>query len=161
MIVQCPSCHTRYRHDAEAFEAILAECGNCEETVPLVATKRRYALLSPQTTCRVVEDRAVLEPAASEAVSPVAGRVDEAPDTLPESIESVEKPESSGRPARERPDSGPADLGIALAPSAIGAVLAYYLAGQQNQDPVTWAALGGAMGLLLGWACLLWIRRND
>ena len=50
---------------------------------------------------------------------------------------------------------------IAGVPAALCALLAYYLAGRQGQDPVAWSALGSAVGLLLGWACLLWIQRED
>lgn len=53
------------------------------------------------------------------------------------------------------------DFVLALVPSSAGAGIAYYLAGQHQVDPVTWTALGGAAGLLLGWGCLLWIRRAD
>ena len=50
---------------------------------------------------------------------------------------------------------------VALFPCGIGAGMAYHFAGPWDQDPITWAALGGAIGLLLGWACLLWITRGD
>ena len=50
---------------------------------------------------------------------------------------------------------------VAVVPASGGAAMAYHLAERQSQDPITWAALGGAIGLLLGWACLLWIGRDD
>ena len=49
---------------------------------------------------------------------------------------------------------------VPLVPCALGGVLTYHLAGPWGQDPVTWSALGAAMGLLVGWACLIWITRR-
>jgi len=49
----------------------------------------------------------------------------------------------------------------AVVPAIGGAALAIHLAGQQNGDPLAWAALGGAVGMMVGWACLLFIRRGD
>ena len=45
-----------------------------------------------------------------------------------------------------------------LLTTAAGARLAYHL-GQET--PVAWSALGGAVGLLLAWACILWTQRKD
>ena len=50
---------------------------------------------------------------------------------------------------------------IAVVPPSTGASLAYYFAGREQLDPVAWSALGGAVGFLLGWGSLLWIRRKD
>jgi len=61
-------------------------------------------------------------------------------------------------PAQEWWRSEPFEIALALAPSALGGVLGYYLAGQQIQDPVTWSAMGGAGGLLVGWLGLLWMQ---
>ena len=53
------------------------------------------------------------------------------------------------------------DASIAVVPCGLGAGLAYYFAGSLNQDPIISAILGGVTGLLLGWACVLWIAHAD
>ena len=52
------------------------------------------------------------------------------------------------------------ELAVAVVPSIVGAGLAWFVAGETGADPVTWTALGAAAGFLLGWGCLLWIRRE-
>lgn len=54
-----------------------------------------------------------------------------------------------------------AEIAVLLVPAALGAGLAYYLAGVQQADPVTWSALGAAAGFVIGWGGLLWMRRKD
>jgi hypothetical protein len=53
------------------------------------------------------------------------------------------------------------ELAVAVVPSLVGAGLAWFVSGETSADPVTWTALGAAAGFLLGWGCLLWIRRED
>jgi hypothetical protein len=116
--------------------AAMAECSQCEDTFPLASPKRTY-VLSPSG------------PVTATATTPVqapAGGVD--PDVA-----------STGQ-AQEWWRSDPFEIALALAPSALGGVRGYYLAGQQNQDPVTWSAMGGAGGLLVGWLGLLWMQRK-
>ena len=53
------------------------------------------------------------------------------------------------------------DASIIMVPCGLGAGLAYYFVGSLNQDPIISAILGGVTGLLLGWACMLWIAHAD
>jgi len=53
------------------------------------------------------------------------------------------------------------ELLVALVPATLGGGLAYYFAGPFGQSPSLWASLGATVGLLFGWACLLWITRED
>ncbi len=54
-----------------------------------------------------------------------------------------------------------AEFLVAVVPTGACAGFAYYFAAQQQLDPISLTALGGAAGLLLGWGCLLWIRRKN
>jgi hypothetical protein len=63
--------------------------------------------------------------------------------------------DGSPRPSRRR------ETLAAVIPAIIGGAVSYYVAGQQGGDPLAWTSLGGAAGLLLGWGCLLWMRRED
>jgi len=139
MIVSCPSCHTRYRHDpGPVIKAATAECSHCEETFPLAEPRRTYVLMPPATADGVA--------------------------TMPCPVEGHDGAIHTDVESRGSWKEGwrweALELGIALTPSALGGIVAYYLAGQQNQDPVTWSALGGAGGLLLGWVGLLWMQRK-
>ena len=162
MIVVCPSCQQRYRHTPEnGGTATLAHCSACDERFPLERQKRAYlvvdaaphasaglsdplagpapASIDMPPTGEGVTVPAQADPAASEATTPAARR-----------------PGTGARPGRKLLEGM-----VALLPCGLGAGLAYHLAGPRGQDPITWAALGGAVGLLMGWACLLWITRGD
>jgi hypothetical protein len=76
-------------------------------------------------------------------------------------LETSEVPADESRPEAVPRTRAMLESVVALLPGGVGAVLAYHYAGPLGQDPITWAALGGAIGLLLGWACLLWITRGD
>jgi predicted Zn finger-like uncharacterized protein len=160
MIVVCPSCSTRYRHGAaaEAVAAATAECSRCDERFPLAPARRPYVIRGQQPA-------GVPPRIAALAAGPVPGVADEAfaidPPAGPEHEQpAVATPAEAAR--RTAPGSSAVtEALVAVLPAVAGAGLAYDLAGRQHQDPVTWAALGGAVGLLLGWACLLWIARKD
>jgi hypothetical protein len=96
------------------------------------------------------------ESALTERILAGAGVVD-----LPSAADTLAGYESSepGTPAPAR--SALLEFLIAVIPPSAGASLAYYLASRDQLDPVAWSALGGAAGFLLGWGCLLWIRRKD
>ncbi len=164
MIVICPSCSRRYRHEFEAAATQVAHCAGCDERFDPVPAKRTYVL---------VPGGAV--PAAG-IPPPVIGMDDPLlagqPIDTPPGAEFGAPPGLEISPAfeSERPRSegriGPRimaalDASIAMVPCGLGAGLAYYFAGSLNQDPIISAILGGVTGLLLGWACMLWIAHAD
>jgi hypothetical protein len=50
---------------------------------------------------------------------------------------------------------------VTVLPAIYGAGLAYYLAGEYGRGHSTWPIIGAAIGLLVGWGCLEWVRRKD
>jgi hypothetical protein len=136
MIVLCPACRTRFRTPSvPESAALVAVCSRCDEQFRLAPVKRTY-VLRPPAPARSLEAAVEAGPAPA-ALGP------------------------ADRPARGGARSPFVESLIALLPAVAGAGLAYDLAGRSNQDTIAWAALGGAVGLLLGWACLLWIGRKD
>ncbi len=186
LIVICPSCCNRYRHDFAADAAQVAHCAACDERFEPVPAKRTYVLVPggavPEAgippTAIGMDDPLLAgklldaslgagsgapTPVSTDAVmvressSPGPGSIG-ATETAPPALES-EGPRSEGR-------IGPRimaalDASIAVVPCGLGAGLAYYFAGSLNQDPIVSAILGGVTGLLLGWACMLWIAHAD
>jgi len=172
MIVVCPSCHTRYRHGSgAAATAALAECSLCEERFELAPARRTYVIRGNghAATPSVPSDVARSDAASAAPLAPPpevsftpAGPTDMPPPT----VEWSDSPGDEAAPpepvkAKRAGSTAAVELLIAILPAVAGAGLAYDLAGRQHEDPITWAALGGAVGLLLGWACLLWIGRKD
>jgi hypothetical protein len=197
MIVSCPSCHQRYRHDFDVHPVSeRAHCSSCDEHFELAVPKRQYMVVEagslPQPLwVPVVRDDAPQPQAAAAssieidlpaAETPAVFDVDlSAAEAAPVSdvaamanVGSLDDAVSeTGSEATPQAESVPAvqpaasvagallEGLVALVPCGIGAGLAYHFAGPMGQDPITWAALGGAIGLLLGWACLLWITHGD
>lgn len=200
MIVVCPCCQRRYRHDfAGDHAAPMAHCSACDERFPLALPKRTYLLAEAGETTTAPRFPIGMDAPALSASTPAAaageGTViadDLSVSTHTETVSSIEieLPAAGDHPlvedltgtaaeiAEVGPDAatdrdaevrpGAARRGrtllesvVALFPCAIGAGMAYHFSGPYDQDPITWAALGGAIGLLLGWACLLWITRGD
>lgn len=150
MVVLCPACRTRYRyHAGDDALARMAQCSRCEQTFPLEPARRSYVLRS------AAEPGELAWAGAADGGRPslaLEGGIDPAMEATGE------------RGAESRTGPSPnvvVESAIALLPAAVGAYIAYDLAGRQDQDPLTWAALGAAVGLLLGWTCLLWIARKD
>jgi len=101
-------------------------------------------------------DSIVADPLASDALAgPGAAVLDGADADLVRDQLAESDPQPAG------PRSALLEFLIAVLPPSTGASLAYYFAGRTQLDPVAWSALGGAVGFLLGWGCLLWIRRKD
>lgn len=200
MIVVCPCCQRRYRHDFDGDRsAPMAHCSACDERFPLAAPKRTYVLAVGSETPMAPRFPLGLDASAASATPGATGaddgRViadDLSVSTHAETVSSVEielpaagdppptedaietaaevsqvEPAASAEEATEaRPRAvrrGGSILEglVAFLPGGLGAAMAYHFAGPWDQDPVVWGALGGAIGLLLGWACLLWITRGD
>jgi hypothetical protein len=174
MIIACPSCHTRYRHgfgSGTAVVAVVAECSRCDEQFELPTARRTYILRGVDGGAAPASVEVPLAVASSPAPSrnmpesedPVAdGLYAQPPEPGIEGADaSVAEPASEELQSATTARSSIVELLISILPSVAGAGLAYDLASRRNEDPITWAALGGAVGLLLGWACLLWISRKD
>ena len=130
MIVNCPSCGTRYSHRAEsAPSAVRAHCSGCDSTFPLTPAKRQYLLFA----------------------TPGQGMVEESVSAGLTMAPTV---------AASRSKSAPLSL-IVLLLAAAGGGAGYYLSLIQRADPLNWAAVGGGLGLLLGWAVMRWMARKD
>ena len=170
MIVACPSCQRRYRHDfVVAAAPPTARCSACDERFPLDRPKRSYRLVQPG----LQSPSGDVMPPPPIAAAPLEHQAErempmgiDMPTGSPVAIDTLVEPgpAQAGSEARPRPASRLRALGeslVALIPSGLGAALAYHFSVPLGQDPITWAALGGAVGLLLGWACLLWITRGD
>ncbi len=180
MIVICPSCRNRYRHDFAADAAQVAHCAACDERFEPVPAKRTYVLVPGAAV-----PRAGILPTAIGMGDPLlAGTLPDASvdagfgAPTPVSTDAVTVGQSSSPgpgsigpalksdgPHRERRIGtrvmAALDASIAVVPCGLGAGLAYYFAGSLNQDPIISAILGGVTGLLLGWACMLWIAHAD
>jgi hypothetical protein len=103
-----------------------------------------------------------LQPAGGELMPVVNLPMPDLP--LPEmgpSSDEAENPEPGQSSGWLRLPQTLGELLVALVPATLGGGLAYYFAGPFGQSPSLWAALGATMGLLFGWACLLWITRED
>jgi len=165
MIVACPSCRQRYRHEMPIeAESPLAHCSGCDERFELAPPKRSYVLAqmldAPVSSIEIdlpeVDPSTLAPELTSATLQPDAAAAVTAP------AESMPVPVACDEPASATSGLGTlSESLVALVPCGVGAAIAYHLAGLEGQDPVTWAALGGAVGLLLGWACLLWITRGD
>jgi hypothetical protein len=196
MIVVCPSCQRRYRHDFESDAAApTAHCSACDERFRLTLPKRTYVLAAGGETStaprfpigmgvpaasaslqetgaddgRVIVDDLPVSTDA-ETVSGIEIELPAADDLEPaeevaepaaEAAQLASEASTDARPRAARRRGSILEPLVAFLPGGIGAGMAYHFAGPWDQDPVVWAALGGAIGLLLGWACLLWITRGD
>jgi len=159
MIVACPSCQRRYRHDfVVAAAPPTARCSACDERFPLDRPKRSYRLVLPvrqSPSGDLMPPPPIAAPPLEQQVSAEIPVGIEMPTASPVAIDTLVEP-GPASPLRAFGESL-----VALVPSGLGATLAYHFSGPLGQDPITWAALGGAVGLLLGWACLLWITHGD
>ncbi len=170
MTVLCPSCFTRYRYEPPAHAAVaLAECGRCDERFPMQEARRSYVLLvregeraRPSSATAIVATPArpvaVAAPSVRAAAIP-CGAPATGLDAYTRELADLDIPAPTASPAPPR--SALLEFLVAVVPPSVGASVAYYLAQRDGLDPVAWSALGGAAGFLLGWGCLLWIRRRS
>lgn len=157
MIVRCPSCDTNYRHAAEGPSAgVVCRCARCDDTFPLAAPVRRYLVL-PSGGGRIPVPRGMDDPL-------LAGRLG---DALPSEVPAAAPADvtAGDRAAAPAPSQAPPRRLVAalvtLIPSAYGAGLGYYLAGEYGVETFTWPVIGAAIGLLVGWGSLAWVRPKD
>jgi len=168
MIVVCPSCRQRYRHEIPVeTPAPRAHCSGCDERFDLTPQKRSYVLaatltLAPTSTIEIDLPSA---DGATQYAPENAGKpftIEAATEALEATLVRPAAPEAEeARPATASRYGAIGEALVALVPCGVGAAMAYHFAGLMDKDPITWAALGGAVGLLMGWACLLWITRED
>lgn len=191
MIVTCPACRSRYRCNDRPQADATARCSACNESFALGTQRRSYRLArSGSSVSDTLLVTALLEapdvgeecgpspdpllegrPADTRIDMPIGG-------SPPISATVLDHPElplpEIGPPAKEAEPEIPAakkgwmrlpqsvgELLVALVPAALGGGLAYYFAGPFGQSPSLSAALGATVGLLFGWACLIWITRED
>lgn len=153
MIVLCPSCSTHFRHEPALHSAAtFGECSRCDERFPISAPRRSYVLL-PR---RAAAGRAPVAGYDDPPLAPRAARTRPEPAPVPAKVAAARP-----GPAPGLPQSSFAEFLVAVVPPSLGASVAYYVAVRDQLDPVAWAALGGAAGFVLGWGCLLWMRRKD
>jgi hypothetical protein len=166
MIVLCPSCHTRYRHAGTAAAAT-AHCSRCDGRFPLAAARRTYVLL-PRTAARdAFRPRGMDDPGLARQLAGTAAAASGWPaagggvDLLGGAAGADGAVAASPfAPPLAQPRGLAVGLAVVFVPAAIGAGLAYTLAGAPGPDARSWSALGAAVGLLVGWGCLRWIRRR-
>lgn len=183
MIVKCPSCGTRYRHDP----AVTAECGRCSRCdvlVPLVAAGRSYVVQLAGSVNVNAEPMmaavghgmgiaSALPKADAERLTEVVTGEMRTPDRPLDPVgEEPAENEPKGRPLdlliddsagrqSERSQRNPLReslLTILLA--SLGVMTAYYLAQEQGLEPTMWMAAGGGAGLFFSWICIRWMRRS-
>jgi hypothetical protein len=183
VIVRCPSCRTCYHYRAESGQqASFGRCSRCDERVPLVSIKRDYLLdpagargatpPAPPPMGIGMDDPMLapqLEAAAQDAAAPeppksLTYRIDArdpAPDAeaVPESAKA-EAPEAEPPVEATRAPSLLREVLVTLLMTALGVAVTYHVAQDQGLDKVLWTAVGGGWGLLVGWACIRWMRRK-
>jgi hypothetical protein len=73
MIVSCPSCGTRYKHQsAEGTTAAAGRCSHCDDMVPLVVAGRPYLILPPGEKSRAGMQIGMDDPRLAEQLSRTA-----------------------------------------------------------------------------------------
>lgn len=173
MIVACPSCRRRYRHEFQLAQ--LAHCGACDERFEPAPPRRQYVLVPGgpiPAAGRIPAAAGLDDPLLGETVGVSSDPVPSAcPGPVPATDSLLSATDEAGPESQETaavPESqfGPRvtkllEASVAVVPCGLGAGLAYYFSGSLNQDPIISAILGGVTGLLLGWACVLWIAQAD
>jgi len=184
LIQSCPACHTLYRTAAaDAGEPTFGRCSHCDETFPLRAARRSYALLGTgavrgMTRLSIGMDDPALAPAleAAQARSeasalpfaleaPALDRAEAAlfgldtgtapSDAAPTDEVATAEPAAAARPSPLRL------LLAALLPALLGTVAGYHVSGLLQSDPVTGSGIGLAVGLAAGWAMMRWAAREN
>lgn len=125
--------------------------------MPLVDARRSY-VLDPAAMGIGMDD-----PLLAEQLSGVAP--DAAASARPEALtyrvaaeeeppDDVEVEVDTGEPARETFR----EVLVTLLMTTLGAGATYYVAKDQGLDIMLWTGVGGGWGLLVGWACIRWMR---
>lgn len=167
LIVACPSCRRRYRHEFQPERAPMAHCAACDERFEPAPPRRQYVLVPggalpgpARVPAPAGMDDPLLEQQLSVSSSPPV--TEETPEPQAEAAEPAStSPAVAPKRRFGKSVTAALEAAVAVIPCGIGAGLAYYFAGSLNQDPIISAILGGVTGLLLGWACMLWIAHAD
>jgi hypothetical protein len=156
-----------------------ARCSRCDHLFPLAGAKRTYVLLPSRRPARQftgdgglnigMDDPRLAEQLASNALNAAAHQptamsystmAEEAVDPPPEvSADRAAAPvlEPAQPQTRHRPLRG---LLVAVLLASIGTAAGYYGALEQQLDPLRWAPVGAAVGLVFGWAWVRWAARR-
>jgi len=185
VIVNCPACQTRFRYANEGTAALVGLCSQCDESVPMQPMKRQYIILrgegsGAERRVAIGMDDPSLAPrlqAAQSRVAATATSEDEGAFDLPpfpiegadpfglggdgaptaQQAEAAPAPVAAPREASAGPDGGL----IAILLGATGLAAGYHGALWQQAEPLTGAAIGGVIGLSLGWAWIRWVNRKS
>lgn len=151
MIVRCPSCGTRYRHD-EGAAGLKARCSRCFEMFPFPAVLRSYRLAAVASSPGAPPGReAKLGNAVAAAVGLLSGRGPGTGEPAPSRAAAARSPLAPAEP-RSRPDLAVGGQVEEPVPSARPAVLvaaavalAWVLGGESFAAWVLLAAGGAAV----------------
>lgn len=126
MIVNCPSCRTRFRYSAdEAPELRQGRCSRCDEEFPLAPGRKSYRL------------RPVSGPAAAIGAD------------MPVLAATQTGPGDAATP-------GSLASWVAMLIGSLGALVGYYAAVARGADTWLWTATGCAAGLSAGALWIRW-----
>ncbi|HKQ59770.1 MAG TPA: hypothetical protein VJS92_00715 [Candidatus Polarisedimenticolaceae bacterium] len=175
MIVNCPSCRTRYRHDAAAAASLaLARCSRCEECFPFPRSRRPYVLVTPRSAPAIGLDDPLLAPRLERTAFDLQASPGPEAADFRDRFEAAVRPEPRIEPESElalEPSIAEAELVaparrsarsglLALFLTMVGFGAAYAWAWRSHENPVVWSAIGGGGGLLLGWLVTRWTARK-
>jgi hypothetical protein len=180
VIVGCPCCGTRYRHQtAQAELSRQARCSRCDHLFPLAGARRSYVLLPSRRPAGHfpgdgglkigMDDPRLAEQLASNALNAAAQQptvmsyTAMAEDAVapPPEVSADRGAASVSEPAQPRARLKPLrGLLVAMLLASIGTAAGYFGALEQQLDPLRWAPVGAMVGLLFGWAWVRWTARR-
>ena len=188
MIVNCPSCGTRYRHrSALGGESPHARCSSCEHVFPLVQGARSYLVMAsagegvlvgagrPRAAAGVgtrgglaigMDDPSIAAQLEKTALTgggatgqAITYRVDLDVEDSPAAGEQVEvEHEALAEGPRQ---AGPMTVLFALATAAAGSWSGWWFAPRLPGQPETWILAGAGMGLIVAWLGLRWTQTRS
>ena len=188
MIVNCPSCGTRYRHrSAPGGESPNAQCSSCEHVFPLVHAARSYVVMARAGEGVLVGAGRLRAAAGVGARGGLAIGMDD-----PSIAAQLEKTALTGggatgqamtyrvdldvedSPAVDEPaeveheglaeaprQAGPMTVLFALATAAAGSWGGWWLAPRLPGQPETWILVGAGVGLIVAWLGLRWTQTRS
>lgn len=183
VIVKCPSCGTRYRHDP-SVTAACGRCSRCDVQVPLVAAGRGYVMrLAHSVNAEPMMATAghgpgmgiasALPRSDAERLTEVVTGEMRTPNRAVDAVGDDEANEAqAGRPldlllddsesvGQARSKRNPLrETLLTILLASLGVMTAYYISQEQGLEPTTWMAVGGGAGLFFSWICIRWMRRS-